>query len=228
MIFSLCGLPFFLPSHPHTYTQIYRSVIKTSRLFCKSTVNSQLKPTESDLLNLTVLNWAMLPAMETNRNWPKYLSLVEGSYHPCAMHCSLLWQWDQKLWGKARGPCKAVLLSGCHADFLSGNSLLSSVSWNHLQTPAVNESFTFSHKKQMHLDTRFLTAFSGIHHNAFGEKKQIQLGFCHASLSKVFVLQAFPPSAIAPPPFPFMQSERFSTLVNFYYWHFTLGWQFSN
>lgn len=202
--------------------QIYPSVIKTSRLFCKSTINSQLKPTESDLLNPTVLNWAMLPAIETNRNWPKlpqifaqYMLLVEGSCHPRAMCCSLLWQWDQKLWGRARGPCKAAPLSGCHADFLSGNSLLSSVSWNHLQTPAVNESFTFSYKKQMHLDTRFLSAFPGIHQNAFGEKIDPIRVFAMQVFQRFFILQAFSPSTTSPPPFPFMQSERFSTLINF-------------
>lgn len=112
------------------------------------------------------------------------------------------------------GLCNTVPLSGCRADFLGGNSSLSSASWNHLQTPAVNGSFTFSHKKQMHLDTRFLTAFSGIHHNRFFLGKKIYpISPLLCNSFKHFVLQEFISSTSSPPPFSFMQSERVSTLI---------------
>lgn len=113
------------------------------------------------------------------RSLPEYSLLVQGHYRR-----SLWWQGFVSSGAGDGGLCKIVPLSGCRADFLGGNSSLSSASWNHLQTPAVNGSFTFSHKKQMHLDTRFLTAFSGIHHNRFFlGKKYIQLAPCYATLS---------------------------------------------
>lgn len=174
--------------------------------------------THGGSLNPTVLNWATLPVLKPRGTCPNYLrSLpecllsVEGSHPPCARLCR---DSEFRSWrAGGRGPCNPVLLPGCRTGLLSGNSLRSSASRNHLQTPAVNGSFRFSCKIQMHLDTRFLTAFSGIHRNAFWGKKIHPIKGLLCNTFKRFVLQAFPPSTTSSPPFSFMQSERFSTLI---------------
>lgn len=172
--FSFFEAWLFLLSHPHIDTDRLVCNESVLSLFCKWTINPQSKPTWSNLLNPTVPNWATLPGFEANRNFPKWSQifaqvLIDNSGEQSGYWKALLllWQRAWKLWGRGWGPCVAVPLSGCCAGFLTGNSWLSSVSWSHLQAPAVNGSFTFSLRKQMHLDNRFLTAFSGIHHNTF-------------------------------------------------------------
>lgn len=171
MVFYFLEAWLFLLSHPHRQVGLqWNSPVSVLQVNNKSTVQTQ----QSNLLNPTAPNWATLPPFECNRNFPEWSQVFvevfidnsgKQSGYWNSLLCAVTEIW--KLWGRGWGSMWNSPPVWLFADFLTGNSWLSSVSWTHLQAPAVNGSFTFSLRKQMHLDNRFLTAFSGIYHNTF-------------------------------------------------------------
>lgn len=194
------------PTPAHTDADLSVCDENAQSLFCKSTINLQFKPTQSNLLNPTIPAGPHFQLLKPRgifaneiRSSPKDLLLIQRTYHPLAMHCSVVTGSSGSCGAGREGSRKTATLPGYVPVSSVVNSSLSSVSWNHLQTPAVIWSFTFSHKKQMHLDTRFLTAFSGIHQNTLGEKiYPVSLSLCNSF--KHFLLQELLPSTTSPPP----------------------------
>lgn len=96
-------------------------------LFCKLTTNLQFKPTQSNLLNPTVpvgphsqlLKPRGIFANEI-RSLPKYLLLIQGTYHPLEMYCSVVTRSSGSRGAGREGPHKTATLPSCHVDFLSG------------------------------------------------------------------------------------------------------------